>query len=365
MKTKTINAILCTKFDDFLASITDEAVRELVAKNTIITGGAIVSLLLGEKINDFDLYFRNKETVLAVARYYVAQFKKNPPKAFRDSKQEIAVFVVDGSREFISGDHAAPRKAAALGFGPDCQFYDAVDKELNDGRVRIVIKSSGVASPAGSDDYQYFETIANTADQAEQASAYIEAHTPSHAEAVERADEVEAPADEEGGAKYALSFMSSNAISLTHRVQLVVRFYGEPDEIHKNYDFAHCTSFWTSWERKLTLRPEAMEALLTKELRYIGSRYPLCSIIRTRKFLGRGWTINAGQYVKMGWQLAQLDLDDIRVLDDQLVGVDAAYFLQIVGMLRDAQAKRLADNPDSNPNAVDGTYLMTLIDRLF
>jgi hypothetical protein len=56
------------------------------------------------------------------------------------------------------------------------------------------------------------------------------------------------------------------------------------------------------------LRAEALESILTKELRYVGSRYPLCSVIRTRKFLARGWTINAGQYVKMCFQISQLDL---------------------------------------------------------
>jgi len=78
-------------------------------------------------------------------------------------------------------------------------------------------------------------------------------------------------------------------------------------------------------------------------------------MIRTRKFLGRGWTINAGQYVKMAWQVSQLDLDNVAVLEDQLVGVDAAYFMQVIALLR--------QQPD--PEKVDGAYLMTVIDKLF
>ncbi|MCW3062424.1 MAG: hypothetical protein JWQ02_4245, partial [Capsulimonas sp.] len=79
MKTKTINIVLCRKFDAWLASIEDEAVRDLAARNTIITGGCIASMLLKEPVNDYDLYFRNSETALAVATYYVSQFLKNPP----------------------------------------------------------------------------------------------------------------------------------------------------------------------------------------------------------------------------------------------------------------------------------------------
>lgn len=95
--------------------------------------------------------------------------------------------------------------------------------------------------------------------------------------------------------------MSTNAITLSHRLQIVNRFYGKPDEIHDNYDFVHCTNYWTSWDSELVLRPAALEALLTRELRYVGSKYPVCSLIRVRKFTARGWSINAGQIFEDGY----------------------------------------------------------------
>lgn len=372
MKSKTINTILCKKFDDFLASITDPAVKALVEKNTIITGGSIVSLLLGDKVNDYDMYFRNKETTLAVAKYYVEQFKKNPTGKFKGLAGSIAVFVCDCDNQRILGSgvedrskyHPNHRQELGLKEFQDERgmwWYDAIDYDLNHGRVKIVIKSAGVAgtSPeAEQAEYQYFEGVQNQEEQAELAHGYVDAVT--------RADDAPAPTEEEPAApRYQLSFMSSNAISLSGKVQLVVRFYGEPDQIHENYDFAHCTSYWTSWERKLTLRHEAMEAILSRELKYIGSRYPLCSIIRTRKFLGRGWTINAGQYVKMAWQLREFNLSNLRVLEDQLVGVDAAYFMQIISILRREQEKKESTLGGFDNQPIDGTYLMTLIDKLF
>ena len=81
MKAKTIKAVLTKKHKEFIATIQDENVRELVRKNSIITGGSIVSMLLGEKVNDFDYYFTNKETVAAVTNYYVNKFNElNPDK---------------------------------------------------------------------------------------------------------------------------------------------------------------------------------------------------------------------------------------------------------------------------------------------
>lgn len=118
MKAKTIKAILAKKFTHFLDSIEDEEVRKLVEKNTIITGGCIASMLLGEKVNDFDLYFTDHATTKAVAEYYV--------KLFEVKKRN----------------------------GIPCAIY--VDAEGD--RVRIVVKSAGVASEDGADaDYQYFE----------------------------------------------------------------------------------------------------------------------------------------------------------------------------------------------------------------
>ena len=47
MKAKTIEKILEIKFNSWLKSITDKKVKKLAADNTIITGGAIASMLLG------------------------------------------------------------------------------------------------------------------------------------------------------------------------------------------------------------------------------------------------------------------------------------------------------------------------------
>ena len=76
MKIKTIKKILEAKHLELCESIKDDNTRKLVRENAIITGGCIVSMLLQEKVKDFDFYFTSKETVLAVAKYYVDKFSK-------------------------------------------------------------------------------------------------------------------------------------------------------------------------------------------------------------------------------------------------------------------------------------------------
>lgn len=313
MKAKTIKKVIRAKVDEWVASIEDEAVRNLAEKNTIVTGGCIASMLLSEPVNDFDLYFANKETTMAVAQYYVKRFD---PK--NKAGVSVPIFVDD-----------------------------------NEGRVRIVVKSAGIAGEDGAaQPYEYFES------QPEDAGGNYVGEVLGDAgdieEAREEAHEMAIESDNDGKPRYRPVFLSTNAITLSQRVQIVLRFFGSADQIHENYDYVHCTNYWTSKDDELVLRQPALESLLARELRYVGSKYPICSVIRLRKFIKRGWSVNAGQILKMMLQISELDLKDHKVLQDQLTGVDAAYFVQLVSKIK-----------EKDPEKVDSAYLVEIIDRMF
>lgn len=176
---------------------------------------------------------------------------------------------------------------------------DTVTVKNTDGRITCFIQSSGIAEE----------------DAEELESDDLKPYT-----------EEERKASKKEKTPYRPKFFSTNAISLSDKIQLVIRFYGDVKEIHKNYDFAHCTCSYDYKTGEVDLPPKALECIINKELHYMGSKYPLCSIIRTRKFIARGYHINAGQYLKMAFQLNELDLKDHNVLYDQLAGVDTAYF---------------------------------------
>lgn len=315
MKAKSIKSIIRRKIDLWLETIDNESLRKKVSKSVIVTGGAIASMLLGEEVNDFDIYFRDHDTALAMAKYYVNKF--------------------------------VTRKAT--GITAPLSVSDV------DGRVKVVVQSSGIVSAEGTDTpYQYFEGQPD-----ESAAVYVGNVINDPAQIEDAYQEITKLSEktedkQENKETYRPVFMTTNAITLSGKIQLILRFYGEPDEIHGNYDFAHCMNYWTSWDSQLTLRPSALEALLSRELRYIGSKYPVCSLVRTRKFLERGWRINAGQYVKMALQISQLDLNDLKVLEDQLTGVDTAYFVQLLERLK-----------EKNPERVDSAYLVEILDRIF
>jgi hypothetical protein len=206
---------------------------------------------------------------------------------------------------------------------------------LEDDRIKVFVRSKGIAG----------DPVENEVN--DENEPYIDEE--------ETGEEGENKVDK---LRYRPVFLSTNAITLADKIQLVIRFYGSPEEIHKNYDFIHCTCWYSYHGNELQLPAKALESIINKELYYVGSRYPLCSIIRTRKFLARGWTINAGQYLKMCLQLNEINLKDLKVFEDQLVGVDSAYFSAAVEAIRSKQEEQ----PDFK---VDNNYLFEVINLIF
>ncbi len=291
MLSKNIRKKLRSKLDNWLHNVEDDKIANIISDNTIITGGAIVSMLMGEEVNDYDVYFRTKDACLAVCDYYANKFNMT---------------------------HAA-----------NCR----VDVS-EDGRISLFIKSAGALGDK--------DAFVNDESEPEETESYIEEPAEPNTEKP----------------KYRPVYLSTNAITLSDKIQIVIRFYGEPEQVHENYDFVHCTCYYTSWDNRIVLPARALEAIINKELFYVGSKYPLCSIIRSRKFISRGWQINAGQYLKMALQLNELDLKDLNVFADQLVGVDSAYFNAAIAQIK----KKKEEDPNFT---VDNTYLFEIINRIF
>lgn len=271
--------------------------RSDIITNTIATGGAIASMLLGEEINDVDLYIADKDIARQIAWYY------------------LHLMMVEGELKDTW-----------------CQQLDVKDNP--DGGVAVFVKSQGaVVDETKAAEYQYFEALSDNA---------IDEFFDEYRKAVSKKDK-------EG--THAVRFLTSNAITLWNGIQIVLRFCGAADEIHKNYDFVHATNYWTQ-QTGLVYHEAALQALLEKRLVYVGSRFPVCSMFRLRKFIQRGYRVSAGEMTKIAYDISKLDLDDSRVLHDQLIGVDYAFFYQVLALLRERQS-------------IDRTYLFQILDQVF
>lgn len=300
MNSKNIKRHLKAKLRDWTEHIDNEQVKKIVVENTIITGGAMVSLLTGEPLHDYDVYFRTKDACIEVAKYYIDKWNEN------HEDKPVSLEVTDN------------------------------------GLVKCFVQSKGIADENEKNPDGIAYNFESTAEEDEQMGIVSDKEK----------------SEEDAKEKYRPRFITSNAITLSDKIQIVTRFYGEVEEIHKNYDFVHCTCAWSSWDNEVFLPQKALECIINKELYYVGSKYPLCSIIRTRKYIERGYHINAGQYVKMCMQLNELDLKDVKVLEEQLTGVDTTYFQIMIDELQKHQEETGSDK-------VDTTYAMELINKLF
>lgn len=293
MNKKNIRKSLRKRLDRWFESITDPKVRAAAEKDAIVTGGAFVSLLNNEEPNDLDIYFRTLETCELVAKYYATKWEELHP-----NKMSVTVEIIDN-------------------------------------RVQCKIQSLGAVMEDGENGID---------DNTEPFTSENEDNP------LEPNPEIEKP-------KYRPRYISTNAITLSDKIQIVIRFWGSVEDIHKNYDFVHTTCSYDYYKDEVVLPEAALLAIMNKELIYQGSKYPLCSIIRTRKFIQRGWSINAGQYLKMALQLNELNLKDFNTFKDQLTGVDSAYF----DMLINAMSTKL----NGDIIDVDNDYIIEIINKIF
>lgn len=277
--------------------------QEQIKNDVIVTGGCFTSMLQGELPNDLDIYLKTHESASLIAWFYLNKMIETGSLEVSDYTPKIET------------------------------------TEDSDG-ISIMIRSQGVASEEiDSKKYKYFE-------------AFPEAATD---EFFKKYREKVSKDVLESGKHYQVQFMTSNAITLNNGLQIITRFVGDPVKIHSNFDFIHATNYWT-WDESVIYNESALTSTFEKRLRYFGSKFPVASIFRMKKFVERGWRISAGEMLKIQYDVSKLDLDDIKVLRQQSIGMDSAYFSQVIQLLHDRQTTN---------EQIDRTYLFQAIEAAF
>lgn len=279
--------------------------QQQVKDDVIVTGGAFTSMLQGELPNDLDIYFTTN-TIAQLVSYFFINKMKDKGKLTKTSH-------VHQIRADIRSDNSG---------------------------VHILIRSQGIASEhIDPSKYKYFEM-------------YPEAATDDFFAEYKKNYGKQIP---ESGKSYDVIFMTSNAITLNNGLQFIIRFTGTPEEIHSNFDFIHATNYWT-WESGVVYNLEALRATHEKRLYYFGSKFPVATIFRLKKFIERGWRISAGEIVKIMFDVSQLDLTDVNILREQSIGMDSAYFSDAISIIV---------NREDSDKDLDRTYLFQVLEKVF
>jgi len=354
MREKTIKQVLRKKVDDWVKHLPED-LQKVVNENVIITGGCIVSLMENNPPNDFDVYFKTKESAKKVAKYYVDLFNKSHGPIDSKIGFDTRAIVLDGEDIEVSEGEIKilnPELATLLK-GSSFKNDDNTNGKFSGmsrmiantpkDRLKIYIQSKGLdaESPESMRDNNYYMNTDEVVEGLDEISS----------------DDID-KVDTGDKTPYRPVFLSSNAVSLSDKIQIIVRFYGDPSQVHDTFDFVHTKGYWDCATGDLVIPKEVYESVMNKVLIYTGSRYPVATLFRMRKFINRGWKINAGQIFKVAHQISQLNLNNIDVLEDQLIGVDSLYFMHLIDSLR---SKRLSD-PNFN---IDTVYVMSIIDKMF
>ena len=302
MQVKTIEKNIKAKMNDWLESITDRTLSKDLKEKLLVSGGSIASMLLNEPVNDYDVYLMDMDICKRVAEYY----SKNIPE----------ITILDGRQK------------------------EGLVKQFNEQNIHL----DGIKPIDRNTSF----TISLRNLKPDQIKLYFQGATGG-----KRVNE-DVPAE---NLRYTPLYFSPNAISLSDNLQIVLRFHGNAEQIHKTFDFIHATNYFT-FEEGLVRNLAAVESILTKQLKYQGSLYPVTSIIRAKKFIKRGFNISAGEMLKIMFQISQIDLTDPDVLEEQLIGVDVAYFDILISALRD---KFESDQHFK----ISTEYFNTLVDKIF
>ena len=176
MKAKQAEKLLTGVMNNFLESINDSEIKTIIKERSYITGGCIPSMLMGEFVNDYDIYFYTKEDAEKIKDYYQRQR-------------------LDSS--FIPGTH-----------------------------------------------------------------------------------------------KFECKLITENAINLSDKIQLIIKFVGTPEEVTEKFDWQHIKSYYLCKQEKLFLKHDIYRLICEKELIYTGSDYPLSSLMRLKKYIKKGWNVS-------------------------------------------------------------------------
>lgn len=98
--------------------------------------------------------------------------------------------------------------------------------------------------------------------------------------------------DKNQGKKFHVNLITDNSVNLSDKIQLVIKYSGSIHDVTSKFDWQHIKSYYIYSENKLVINMKTYQSVVEKELVYTGSDYPLSSMLRLRKYLRKGWTID-------------------------------------------------------------------------
>lgn len=143
-------------------------------------------------------------------------------------------------------------------------------------------------------------------------------------------------------------------------VQIVTKFFGEPKDIIKSFDFKHATNYWT-YQGGVVTNTRAVGLVYRRQLQYEPTnKYPLSSFMRVVKFCKRGWNIQLRDMLMLVFKLQMIDLTDINQLLEQTKGVDPNEIHRLIDIFKTMHAEGTQFTVETIADAIDEAWEMEI-----
>lgn len=140
---------------------------------------------------------------------------------------------------------------------------------------------------------------------------------------------------------FAQKFVTESAVTFSDgrtRLQLIThpRFIGKstPEEVFGLFDFSVCMAAFDFARWQFSFAEPFFRDLAAKRLVFnVNAPYPIASLWRLKKYLGRGYTLGAVDAIKLAMRIHSIDLSNRRTLKEHLLGVDTLFLKELTDKL--------------------------------
>ncbi len=136
---------------------------------------------------------------------------------------------------------------------------------------------------------------------------------------------------------------TENAVTLTKKnkkrtlvVQVIRRFVGTPDEVLSTFDFTCVMGLYDFRVAKFFAHKSFLRDVAARRLVFAPknkSRYPICALYRTKKYVERGYSLSGATIVSLAMAIHALKIETYADLKDQLMGIDTSMFNEITASI--------------------------------
>jgi len=149
-------------------------------------------------------------------------------------------------------------------------------------------------------------------------------------------------------------YETDNAITFERKVgkkkfevQIIKRFSGTPREILDTFDFTIVQGCYDFLTEQFVLDDNFLPHIAQRVLKFTStSHYPICALIRTRKYQDRGYFIPNSTLLAISFAINRLDLSTYKELKDQLLGIDTMFLCKFLETLDDNETLTDSDRAE-------------------